>query len=275
MKRLPHPTGPLMVFLSLWRNKRLIAQMSKREVLGRYRGSLMGLAWSFFNPLLMLAVYTFFFGVVFKARWAGTPEGGNLEFATILFSGLIVHALFSECLNRAPTLILANTNYVKKVVFPLESLPWVSMGSALFHFAVSFLVLILFYFTVNVAVQWTIIFVPLVMIPFILIILGISWALASLGVYLRDVGQVMGVITTALLFLSPVFYPLDALPERVRPMLYLNPTTFMVEQLRDFTIWGKTPYWEGLAVYFLVSLLTAWLGFAWFQKTRRGFADVV
>ena len=122
---------------SVWRNRSLIVAMVKREVVGRYRGSIMGLAWSFFSPLLMLMIYTFVFSVVFKARWGVGGEESKTDFAIILFVGMIVHGLFAECVNRAPALILSNVNYVKKVIFPLEILPWVAFGSALFHTAIS------------------------------------------------------------------------------------------------------------------------------------------
>lgn len=248
--------------------------MSKREVLGRYRGSVMGLVWSFFNPILMLAVYTFVFGVVFQARWGEHP-GGNIEFASILFAGLIVFSIFSECVNRAPSLILNNVNYVKKVVFPLESLPWVAMGSTIFHSLMSVVVLLLLYLWTHATLQWTVLLFPLVIFPLLLLTMGLSWFLASLGVFLRDVGQIVGVLTTVLLFTCPIFYPASALPEAVRSYLFLNPLTFVVEQARATLLWGKLPDWSGLGLYFVVSVVVAWLGLLWFQKTRNGFADVI
>ncbi len=268
--------SPLAIPRSFWRNRSLIWQMVKREVIGRYRGSVMGILWSFLNPVLMLAVYTFVFSTIFKARWGatGSPDS-KTEFAILLFTGLIIHGLFSECVSRAPGLILSNVNYVKKVVFPLEILPWVAMGATAFHSAVSLLVLLLFYFFVNSTLQWTLVFLPLLLVPLILLTMGFSWFLASLGVYLRDVGQIIGLFTTILLFLSPVFYPLTALPEEYRPLLYLNPLTFMIEQTRDVMIWGKIPDWQGLGIYTACSLAVAWTGFFWFQKTRKGFADVL
>lgn len=269
-----HATGPQWMLLSLWRNRHLVWQLAKRDVVGRYRGSVLGILWSFFNPVLMLAVYTFVFSVVFKARWAGGSES-KTEFAIVLFAGLIVHALFAECVNRAPGLILANVNYVKKVVFPLEILPWVTLGSALFHTAISVGVLLLFYLIVNGSLQWTAFLLPVVLAPFVFLVMGLSWFLASLGVYVRDVGQTIGIVTTVLLFLSPVFYPVSALPESYRPLLHVNPLTFIIEQTREVLIWGHLPDWRGLALYAVASIVVAWLGFVWFQKTRKGFADVV
>jgi lipopolysaccharide transport system permease protein len=273
----PHQQHSVTLFeiaRSFWRNRELIWQMTKREVVGRYRGSVLGLFWSFFNPVLMLVVYTFVFSVVFKARWHAGSDS-KTEFAILLFVGLIVHGLFAECANRAPGLMLGNVNYVKKVVFPLEILPWTTMGSALFHAGVSTVVLLCFYALVNASLHWTAIFLPLVLAPFILFIMGFAWFLASIGVFLRDVGQTIGIITTVLLFLSPVFYSVTALPESYRMYLYFNPLTFIIEQARNVLIWGNMPDWSGLALYSAVGLATAWLGFAWFQKTRKGFADVL
>jgi lipopolysaccharide transport system permease protein len=231
--------------------------MTRREVIGRYRGSLLGILWSFFNPILMLAVYTFVFSVVFQARWGG-GTGSKTEFAIILFAGLIVYSLF-----------------VKRVVFPLEILPWVAMGATLFHAAISISVLLLFFGLVNFYLHWTAIFLPLVLLPLAILTMGLSWFLASIGVYLRDVGQTVGIVTTVMLFLSPIFYPVSALPEAYQPLLHINPLSFIIEQAREVIVWGRAPNWLGLGIYFLCSVFIAWLGLSWFQKTRRGFADVL
>lgn len=267
-------TLPFEVFRSFWHHRGLIVQMTKREVIGRYRGSVLGLLWSFFHPILMLAVYTFVFSVVFKARW-GMGSESKTEFALLLFAGLIVHALFAECVNRAPTLMVGNTNYVKKVVFPLEILPWISLGSALFHAGVSVVVLVLFYVTVNLSVNWTVLLLPIVLFPLALLTIGVSWFLASIGVYLRDVGHTISIVTTVMLFLSPVLYPVSALPDKYQILLYINPLTFIIEQARHLLIWGNLPSWGGLGAYTVFSLIAAWLGLFWFQKTRKGFADVL
>lgn len=274
MRIASFPSSPLYVFQSLWRYRALIFQMTKREVIGRYRGSMLGLLWSFFNPILMLAVYTFVFSVIFQARW-GEGTGSKTEFAIILFAGLIVYSLFAECVNRAPGLILSNVNFVKKVVFPLEILPWVALGATLFHTAISVCVLLAFYAVVNQNFPWTAIFLPVVLLPLAVLTIGLSWFLASLGVYLRDVGQTVAIVTTVMLFLSPIFYPISALPEEYRPLLEINPLSFIIEQAREVLIWQRLPDWFGLGVYFVYSIVVAWLGLSWFQKTRRGFADVL
>ncbi|MEN8250047.1 MAG: ABC transporter permease [Bacteroidota bacterium] len=255
-------------------NRQLIAQMTKREVIGRYRGSALGLAWSFFNPLFMLAVYTFVFSVVFTARWSTTSDS-KTEFALLLFAGLIIFNLFAECVNRAPGLILSNVNYVKKVVFPLEILPWIVLGSALFHALISLGVWFLAYLIFFGVPHVTVLLLPLVILSLLLFIMGVSWGLASLGVYLRDVSQFIGIVTTVLMFLSPIFYPASALPEKYRQLLLLNPLYPVIEQTRDVLFWGKIPNMTIWAVYLLAAALVAWLGFVWFQKTRKGFADVL
>ncbi|SIQ68807.1 lipopolysaccharide transport system permease protein [Aromatoleum tolulyticum] len=269
-----YSASPVEMVASLWQNRELITASAKREVLGRYRGSVMGILWSFFNPLFMLAVYTFVFSEIFKARWNAASES-KTEFALVLFAGLIVFNLFAECVNRAPSLILSNVNYVKKVVFPLEVLPWITLASALFHCAVSFAVWVIAYVVLYGTPHLTMMYVPFVIFPFIFLVMGLSWGLASLGVYLRDVSQVIGIVTTVLMFLSPIFYPATALPESYRGWLYLNPLTPIIEQTRDALYWGRSPDFMVLLIYWLVGALVSWIGFAWFQKTRKGFSDVL
>ncbi len=269
-----HKTSVFEMLGSVLRHRHLIIQMTKREVIGRYRGSMLGIAWSFFNPLIMLAVYTIVFSTVFQAKW-GVGSESKTEFALVLFIGMIVHGILAESMNSSPLLMLRNASYVKKVVFPLEILPWVVMGSTIFHALISFLVWLLFYLAVNHSLQWTAIFLPLIFAPLVLFSMGVSWMLASLGVYVRDVGQMTGVLVIVLLFLSPVFYPASRLPEPYQTIIYLNPLTFVIEQARDVLMWGNMPNWTGMAIAFTASFIVAWLGFAWFQKTRQGFADVL
>lgn len=274
----PHaarPTSLVTLAKSLWRNRQLIAQMTEREVVGRYKGSVMGMAWSFFNPVFMLVVYTFVFSVIFKSRWGTGGEESKTQFAVVLFVGMIVHGLFAEVLNRAPSLILSNVNYVKKVVFPLEILPVIAMGATLFHSLISLGVLLAAFLLFNGYLHWTAVFTPLVLLPLVILTLGLAWMLASLGVFLRDVGQTIGIFTTVMMFLSPVFYPVTALPEEFRPWLMANPLTFIIGQAREVLIWGRLPDWAGLGIYTLAATVVAWAGFAWFQKTRKGFADVL
>lgn len=274
----PHaPPGISLAALSgtLWQHRRLILQLTRRDVIGRYKGSFMGLAWSFFTPLLMLGIYTFVFCVVFNARWVEGGEQSNTAIAVLMFTGMIVHGLFAEALNRAPGLILSNVNFVKKVVFPLEILPVVAIAAALFHTGISLTVLLGAYAVYKGLVHWTAIFIPFVFLPLALLSLGLVWALAALGVFLRDVGQVIALVTSVMLFLSPVFYPITAVPEAYRPVIMANPLTFIMAQAREVLVWGRQPDWQGLGIYTLVAVAVAWGGYAWFQKTKKGFADVL
>lgn len=263
------------MFASIWRNRSLVWQLTQREVTGRYKGSWLGLAWSFVNPILMLMIYTFFFSVVFKARWNMPGYESQSGFALMLFVGLILYTVFAECVNRAPGLILGNVNYVKRVVFPLEILPCVAMGSALFHACISVLVLLLAQLVMTHQVWWTVIFLPLLMLPLVLGVLGLSWILASMGVFMRDVSQVTVFAVTVMQFLSPIFYPMTAMPERFRPWLMLNPLTFIIEQARRVVLVGGLPDFSKLATVIAAATIFAWMGFWWFQKTRKGFADVL
>ena len=270
-----HPATPGAMFTTLWCNRQLIWQMTRRDVLGRYRGSLMGLSWSFFNPVLMLLVYTFVFSGIFKSRWGVGVEESKANFAIILFVGMMVHGLFAECVNRAPGLIVCNVNYVKKVVFPLEILPWVALGSVLFHSMVSLAVLLLVQLVLNQSLPWTSVFFSLVMLPLIFTSMGFAWFLAALGVYIRDIGQITGIFTTAIMFLSPVFYPVSAIPKAYQGWMQLNPLAFIIEESRKVLIFGSLPDWSALGIALLLSLAIAATGFWWFQKTRKGFADVL
>lgn len=275
----PHiaqPTSIKALTNSLWHNRQLIIQMTKREVIGRYKGSAMGLAWSFFNPVLMLIIYTIVFSEIFKSHWNGIDGNENkVQFAMVIFVGLIMLNLFSDVINRAPNLVTANVNLVKKVVFPIEILPVVTLGAALFHSLISLGVLLITFFIFNGFLHWTIVFIPLVLLPLALLILGLAWMLASLGVFLRDAGQTITIITTAMIFLSPIFYSLMTVPLKLQPFIMANPLTFIIEQSRDVLIWGHLPNWLSLSIYTFIAVFTCYVGYAWFQKTRKGFADVL
>ena len=258
--------------------------MVLREIASRYKGSLLGLLWAVINPILMLAVYTFFFSVVFQSRWTGAHSsasaassvgGGQFEFAIVLYAGLLVFNLFSECIARAPSLILSNANYVKKVIFPLEVLPWISLGSALFHLLIGFGVILVFIAVAGMPLHSTVLLFPLVLLPLIPMVMGLAWLLSSVGVYFRDIGQIIGMALTALMFLSPIFYPVTALPESMQGYLFLNPLTFVIEQTRNVLVWGVLPNWSGLLSYSVVSMGVAWLGLLAFKSMRAGFADVL
>jgi homopolymeric O-antigen transport system permease protein len=270
-----HPASPIAMFRSLWGNRQLIWQMARRDISSRYRGSLIGLAWSFINPILMLLVYTFVFSVVFKARWNTSLNESKTDFAIILFSGLIVFNLFAEIISRAPGLITSNVNYVKKVVFPLEILPWVALGSALFHAVISLLVLLFIQFILKLSLPWTSIFFPLALLPLVFASVGLAWFLSALGVFVRDVGQITGIFITILMFMSAVFYPISALPEQYQRVLQLNPLVLIINESRKSLVLGEVPDWISILVALSISLAIAFAGFWWFQKVRKGFADVI
>ena len=266
--------SPLIVLTSVSTHWNLIRQLTQREIVSRYRGSLLGVLWAFLHPVVMLTVYTIVFRGAFGMRWGREGESA-LDFGLLLFSGLIVHALFAESIQRAPSLVVNHSNYVKKVVFPLEILAWTSLGTALFHAVISALALILFYGLLHHSLHWTMLVLPLLFIPLAFVTIGLSWFLASAGVFVRDLAQASGPVMTVMLFLSPVLYPASAFPEAYRALLYANPLTFLITQAQDILIWGKAPSWIGIAVYCACSYFVAWLGLLWFQKTRKAFADVL
>lgn len=259
---------------SFFENKSLIMGMIKRDVLSRYKGTFAGLLWSFVTPLLMLVVYTFVFGFIFKARW-GEVFLGQVEFAFIIFPGLMVHGFFSDCVGRASTLIVDNSNYVKKVVFPLDALAWVVVGGAFFQFLVSMLVLFLFMLIILGGVPGTFPMFLIVSVVFIPVAVGAVWIFSSLGVYVRDIRHGVGVLITAMLFVSPILYPLEMAPESIHWALHMNPLTVIVQQMQNVLIWGRQPDWLKLFWYLLASCSFAKLSFMWFQRTRKGFADVL
>ncbi|MBK1890242.1 ABC transporter permease [Undibacterium sp. 14-3-2] len=269
-----NPISPFYAIHSLWQHRQLILDMAGRDALGKYKGSRLGIIWSLLTPVFMLAIYTFVFSEIFRARWTPASQS-KAEFAIALFSGMIMFNLFSEIINRAPTLIVSNANFVKKIVFPLEILACVSLFSAMFHMLVSTAVLLLFQLIMNTYLPWTVLLLPFAVLPLALLCLGISWFLSALGVFIRDVGQTIGLLVTGLMFLSPVFFPLSAIPEKWQGLARLNPMVFPIEMARDVLVWGKTPDWAEWGIYLLMTLLVAWAGFVSFQKTRRGFADVI
>jgi len=269
-----HRTDLAYILTSLVKHRFVIGQLSRRAILGRYRGTVLGLFWSLFTPLVMLGVYTFVFGKVLEVRWPD-QGGGNLEFAAILFSGMIIHGILAECLTQASTLIASNPQYVKKVVFPLEALPWVTVISAFFQGLISTGVLVAYLLIVNGSLPGTAILFPLPLFSLTLVCIGIGWLIAATAVFLKDIAQVTGILSTILFFMAPILYPKTALPEGFQNILYLNPITFVIEQFRSVVLWGEMPDWSGLAIYTAVALIFCWGSLVWFQRSRRGFADVL
>jgi lipopolysaccharide transport system permease protein len=257
-----------------WRNRRLIWRLTKRELEARFRGSILGLAWGFILPLASLAVYTFVFSTIFQARWP-TPSGGTAEFALIVFSGLLIYGVFSETLNRAPGLINENVSFVKKVVFPLEILPWIVVASALCNFLMGFAIFLIASLAIQGLPSPLLPLIVLPLVPLAMISLGLCWFLASLGVFLRDIRQVIGILTTMLLFVSPVLYPITSIPEKYRWIMRLNPLSSILEMSKEILFWGRQPDWLALAFLTLFGWVLAWLGYAWFSRTKKAFADVL
>lgn len=270
-----HGASPGVFIASLYNHRQLIYEMTRRDVLGRYKGSVLGIFWSLVQPLLMLAIYTFVFSHIFKARWTGDEGQSQLFFAVNLFSGLLVFNIFSECLTRAPAAILSHASLVNRVIFPLEILPVINLLSAVFHASISLSVLLAAIFVTLGGLHSATFLLPLILLPFLLLTLGLSWGLAATGVYLRDISQTINLVVTALLFLSPVFFPLTALPEHWQFIASFNPLSLPIEQVRQLLIHGIQPNWIQLFVYTNLAMLIALSGFAAFQKLRNGFADVI
>ncbi len=259
----------------LWQYRNLVRQLTWRAVIGRYKGSIVGLGWSFIHPLVMLAIYTFVFSAIFKSKWGVQAEEGKVAFAMALFTGLITFNIFAETVNNAPTAILNHVNFVKKVVFPLEILPMVGFLGAFTNALFSLAVLLLGLLVFNHFLHWTVILLPLVWLPVLCLSLGCGYFLASLGVFIRDVGATINILTTMLFFLSPIFYPVQAVPEQFRWVCRINPMAIFVEDARRVVLWGMTPDWELFIGGFVFSLVMMISGFLWFMKTKKAFADVV
>lgn len=261
-------------FAALGPYRSLTWELAKRDVLGRYRGASFGLLWSLISPFLLLCIYTFAFGSVMGGRW-NQPGTTDAHFSIILFAGLIVHGFFSECLVRAPELVVSNPNFVKRVIFPLEILPWPMVFSALFHALMNVLVFLLLRFVLDRAFDWTFVMLPLVLLPLVVLGLGAAWFIAALSVYFRDLKQVVGLISTAMLFMSSALMPIESVPPAYRWVFEYNPLTFIIDQAREVMLWGRMPDWAGLGLYLAVATVVMFAGWAWFRATRKGFADVL
>jgi lipopolysaccharide transport system permease protein len=263
------------MFAQAWKIRSLIWQLLKRDVQARYRGSALGLLWALATPIIMLSIYTFVFQTVFKSRWNDTQGETTLSFAIILFLGLSVHGLLSETLTKSPLLIVGNQNFVKKIVFPLPILSWVTLLSGLVTFFISFSLLLILILIELKTIPLTALLIPIILLPYCILLLGISWVLAALGVYLRDIQQITGTLATFLLFLSPIFYSTSFLPESFQPLIFLNPLSYVVEASREVLIYGVLPSFRGLAIYSAVAIAVAYLGNYFFRKVSPGFADVL
>lgn len=260
---------------SLLQHRRLVGRLVGRELESRFKGSLLGAAWFVLLPLILLLVYTFVFGVVFKTRWPQQIEGSGAVVSLYLFSGMLIFAIFSESVSRSPTLITENAAYVKKVVFPLEILPWIVLLSSILTFAISMIVFFALYFFLAGPPPVTALLLPIILFPYALITIGISWFLASISVFIRDMRHAIGLIVTIIMFSGPVFYPISAISEQYRWMMYLNPISLPLEMSKEVLFVGIVPaLWPWLA-YSAISIIVASLGYSWFMKTKKAFADVI
>ena len=260
---------------SLLSHKYLFLQMLKRDVQQRYRGSQLGFLWAFFYPILMLLVYTFVFGMVMKVKW-GVAGQDNIDFGLILFAGLLLHGLLAEVMIGSVRLIAGNRQYVKKVVFPLEILSLVTIANAFFHMLLGLLILLVIYVVTGNPLHWTLLLAPIVLFPFMVFLIGASWFVSVLGVYLQDLGQVIGVLMTVLMFLCSIVFPFDDLPVEIQPyVLWLNPLTIIVEQFRAVVLFGQLPDWGLLGAYSIFAFAMFFVGVWLFKRTRDGFADVI
>ena len=263
--------NPLAIFRALALNHYLIGQLVKRDVALRYRGAMFGVLWAFLNPLIMLAIFAFVFGGIFQARWPQQPDG--LPYWLILYSGLIVFNLFGETVSRSPGSVREYPAFVKKIVFPVMILPVVPLGAAMVHGAFNLAVLV-------AALAWTghistgILLFPLLLAPLVLLAMGLSWFLAAWGVFIRDMTQIVPVFVQMSLFLSPVFYPADAVPASLRPLFQYNPLGAVIEACRAAAI-GSAIHWQAWLAALLVGLAVTVLGHAFFQHSREEFADVL
>jgi len=259
----------------IWgRHAALLTRLCRRELESRYRGSVLGIVWLILAPVISLALYMFVFSVMSDTRWplAGGERG---SFAVVVLYGLSVYWFFAESISRAPTLIQENSAYVTKIIFPLEVLtPAVAVVGAL-GFLISSVPLAVVYLFFFGAPPVTALVLPIVLVPLFLMTLGIGWLLASLGVFVRDIRQVVGLLLAGVLFLAPVFYPLSQVPERMRGFLYLNPLTVPVDLGRRVLFEGVMPNWNVWFVYTLAALAISSFGYLWFMRTKLAFADVL
>jgi lipopolysaccharide transport system permease protein len=258
---------------SRWRHSGLFVELTKREFSGRYRGSFAGILWAFVQPLFLLSVYTVAFGIILKARW-GLSET-TADYALMLFAGLIIFNAFSEVLSKSTTLVVGNPNFVKKVVFPLELLPVVAVATALIHAAIGLGVWFVGYMLLIGIPKATALMVPLILIPFVPVLLGIAWLFSATGVIVKDTTQFVSLLNHALLFLTPIFYSVETAPLMLQKLLLLNPLTFIIDQLRLVLFYGQAPAFGGLALYCLIGVIFAWIAYRYFGRLRPSFADLV
>lgn len=267
-------SNPLSIFSPLLEHRHLVHSLVVRDLRARYAGTALGFLWAFASPLLLLAVFTFVFSEVFQAKW-NIPVDDKFGFALVLFSGLMLYWCFADCLTRAAGLIGEHAVFVRKLVFPVDILAWVVVLGALIHLVISWALFMIAHLVLIGPIPVTALLLPIILLPFALFLLGMTWIVAAVGVYLRDLGQIIAVLVTLLLFASPIFYPIEILPDWFRPWMALNPIAHVVESGRGLLLWGELPAALNYAVACAICTASAWLGLLVFRKLKRSFADVL
>lgn len=282
--------NPLHAARNIWSQRELTVQMASREIAGRYRSSMLGMFWAVITPLLMLAIYTFAFSKILKAKWNPTSEAeATGDFAITLFCGMIVFNLFAEAINRSPSLIVSNPNLVKKVIFPLEVLSPATLLAGFFSLGVGIGVWLLgWVFVTHSLPSISLLWLPVVLAPLCLFTLGASWVLAALGVFARDIGHMVALVTQVLFFTTPVFFRLDTIKaEPFRTLIGLNPLTHVIEDARRVMMGDyylkmigasglpAQPEWTAWLINLVGSGFFALFGYALFMKSKRAFSDVL
>lgn len=263
--------NPLRIFSDIWRHRYLLSQLIKRDVLLRYRGAIFGILWMFLSPLAMLVIYAFIFGKIFQVRWPQTESG--IPFWLLLYSGLIAFNIFSETILRSSASVRSHPNFVKKIIFPVSILPIVPLGAALAHSVFNFIILLTTLAWME-SLHWNILLFPLLVTPLILLALGVSWFLAAWGVFIKDLSQVVPIFVQMLLFLSPVLYPISAVPEILQPVYQYNPLGAVIESVRQAII-GQPVNWLAWIIALAFCLAMTILGHAFFRHSKDEFADAI
>lgn len=265
---------PLFILIQY---RTLIYQLTRREIVSRFKGAKLGVFWNILEPFLTLIIYTIFLSTFMKARWDSAVPAVESIFTLPLnlFAGLIWYNFFSESIIKSADMIRANTNLVKKVVFPLEILPWVIVLTGYFNVFISFIFWVFFCFVAIGSVHLSSLFFVLLGVPFSLFMLGLVYIFSSLCAYFRDLAVLLRFINMAVMFISPIFYSLNTMPPKVQKILMLNPLTFIIESSRNSLLSNQLMNATMLTTYFLISMVVAWVGFIWFQKVKIGFADVI
>ena len=265
---------PQQAFAQAWRHRGLILRLARKELAVRLKGSILGWAWLAAAPLVMLVAYTLVFANVLKfGPAAGTGDPG--AYPLFIFSGLVLFQVFAELVLRAPNLLVENTSYIKKVIFPVEILAWVALARSLIAGGVSLALLFAFYLVVRGVPPLATLLLPLLLALLAMAMLGLVWLLAAVGVFLRDLSHLLASLMPVVMFVSPIFYAMADVPEALRPLGYLNLLAVFIEAMRALLFAGTVPAWPLLVAIVAAPALLFWIGFAFFARNRARFADVV